>query len=152
VVTNDTRATAVRQRLDRQGPALALWFFVLAGCLSAALAAGALVLAAAVDRDRLVEDLSALRTQGLSRTVVARATLWTYPALVTAAVLTGLPIALLAWWTTGWALPLAGLDPPPLPLPRWPRPAVLALVGAAVLAVLTAVSRLAVRRTRRGIR
>ncbi|MCA2214210.1 FtsX-like permease family protein [Jidongwangia harbinensis] len=151
-IVADTRATQVRERLDRQGPALALWYFLLAAALAAGLAAGALVLAATVDRRRLVEDLSALRAQGLSRRVVAGATLGTYPALVVAAVLAGMPIAAAVWGLTGWALPLAGLDPPPLPLPRWPRPEVLALVAAAVVAVLSAVAGVTARRTRGGIR
>jgi hypothetical protein len=147
VVVHDTRADQIRRQLDQQGPALALWFYVLAGCLAVALAAGALVLAATVDRARRVEDLSALRGQGLSRTALRQATLWTYPVLVAIAVLAGLVIALLGWWLTGWALPLAGLDPPPLPLPGWPRAYVVATTGLVVLVVLAAVAYLAGRRT-----
>jgi hypothetical protein len=76
-----------------------------------------------------------------------QATLWTYPVLVAIAVLAGLVIALLGWWLTGWALPLAGLDPPPVPLPGWPRPYVVATTGLVVLVVLAAVAYLAGRRT-----
>jgi putative ABC transport system permease protein len=147
VVVHDTRADQVRRQLDQQGPALALWFYVLAGCLAVALAAGALILAATVDRARRVEDLSALRGQGLSRAALRQATLWTYPVLVAIAVLAGLVIALLGWWLTGWALPLAGLDPPPVPLPGWPRAYVVAATGLVVLVVLAAVAYLAGRRT-----
>ncbi len=147
VVTADVTAVQIGRQLDEQGPALALWFYVLAGCLAVVLAAGALILAAAVDRVRRVEDLSALRTQGLGRGPLSRATLWTYPVLVLAAVLAGLLITVLLWWLTGWALPLAGLDPPPLPLPGWPRPVVPAGAGALILVVLAGVAFAAGRRT-----
>jgi hypothetical protein len=84
--------------------------------------------------------MSALRIQGLGGPAARRATLWTYPALVATAVAVGLPTALLAWAATGWALPLAGLDPPDLPLPSWPRLGAVAGTVAAVLATLTAVA------------
>ncbi|WP_433796791.1 FtsX-like permease family protein [Actinoplanes sp. CA-252034] len=139
-VIADVRSDQVRRRLEQQGPALALWFHVLAGALAVLLGAGALVLAAAVDRRRRVEDLSALRTQGLRPGPAGQAMLWTYPALVAVAVVIGLPVAAIAWLVTGWALPLAGPYPPDLPLPGWPRVTVLLAVGAAVLLVLTAVA------------
>ena len=151
VVTGDVGAEQVRKQLDTQGPALALWFYLLAGCLAITLAAGALVLAATVDRARRVEDLSALRAQGLGRGALRQATLWTYPVLVVIAVLAGLAIALISWALTGWALPLAGIDPPDLPLPGWPRPVVVAVVSVAVLAMLACVAYFAGRRTLREI-
>lgn len=151
-VTDDVSADQVRRQLDTQGPALALWFYILAGCLATALAAGALILAAAVDRSRRVEDLSALRAQGLGRGALRQATLWTYPVLVVIAVGAGLGTALIVWALTGWALPLAGLDPPALPLPGWPRPLVIAVVTVAVLAVLACVAFFAGRRTLKEIR
>jgi putative ABC transport system permease protein len=152
VVTGELTSAQVRRQLDQQGPALALWFYVIVAVLATALAAGALVLSAAVDRSRRVEDLSALRAQGLSRSALRTATLWTYPVLVAVAVVTGMLIALLGWLLTGWALPLAGLDPPPLPLPGAPNPLVLLLAGLAVFAVLALVAVLSGRRTLRLIR
>jgi putative ABC transport system permease protein len=152
VVTGDTAADQVRRQLDKQGPALALWFFVLVAVLAVALAAGALVLASTVDRARRIEDLSALRGQGLGRAPLRQATLWTYPVLSAVAVPAGLAVALLGWAVTGWALPLAGLDPPPFPLPGWPRPAVVVLSGAAMLLVLAGVAVTTGRRTLRAIR
>jgi putative ABC transport system permease protein len=146
-ITGDVSSALVHRQQDEQGPALSLWFHALAAVLALALAAGALVLAAVVDRGRRVEDLSALRAQGLDRGSLARATLWAYPALVLAAVPAGLAIALLTWWLTGWALPLSGLDPPPLPLPGWPRPLVVAGVGVIVVAVLAGAALAAGRRT-----
>ncbi|MET0418976.1 MAG: FtsX-like permease family protein, partial [Actinoplanes sp.] len=119
-VLRDTQSAQVRRQLDDQGPALALMFHVLAGGLAVLLGAGALVLAAVVDRTRRAEDLSALRTQGLSRKAARPATLGTYPALVAIAAVVGGLTAAAGWALTGWALPLAGLDPPPLPMPSWP--------------------------------
>ncbi|MFC4068841.1 FtsX-like permease family protein [Actinoplanes subglobosus] len=139
-VVDDVRSDQIRRRLEQQGPALALGFHVLAGALAVLLGAGALVLSAAVDRRRRVEDLSALRNQGLRPGPAGQAMLLTYPALVAAAVVVGLPVAAIAWLVTGWALPLAGPYPPDLPLPGWPRVTVLLAVGAVVLLVLTAVA------------
>ncbi|GIE35215.1 hypothetical protein Ait01nite_082600 [Actinoplanes italicus] len=139
-VIADVRSDQVRRRLEQQGPALALGFHVLAGALAVLLGAGALVLAAAVDRHRRGEDLSALRTQGLRPGPAGQAMLWTYPALVAVAVVIGLLVAAIAWLVTGWALPLAGPYPPDLPLPGRPRLTVLLPVGAVVLLVLTAVA------------
>jgi hypothetical protein len=139
-VLGDTRAELIGRQLAEQGPALAVGFHVLAGALAVLLGAGALVLAAAVDRTRRVEDLSALRTQGLSRAAVRRATLGTYPVLVAIAAVMGGLTAVAAWGVTGWALPLAGVNPPLLPLPSWPAPLVVPAVTLAVLALLAAVA------------
>jgi putative ABC transport system permease protein len=139
-VIADVRSEQLRRRLEQQGPALALGFHVLAAALAVLLGAGALVLAAAVDRRRRAEDLSALRAQGLRPGPAGQAMLWTYPALVAVAVVIGLLVAAIAWLVTGWALPLAGPYPPDLPLPRWPRVTVLLAVGAVVLLVHTAVA------------
>ncbi|XVU20837.1 FtsX-like permease family protein [Actinoplanes sp. CA-054009] len=152
VVTGDVRTAQVRARLDNQGPAIALWFYVIVAVLATALAAGALILSASVDRARRVEDLSALRTQGLTRRALRQATLWTYPVLVGVAVVAGMAIAALGWWLTGWALPLAGLTRPEVPLPTWPSPLVFTATGIAAAAVLAAVALAAGRRTLREIR
>ena len=122
---------------------MALTFSALAAALAVALGTGALVLAASVDRRRRTEDLTALRTQGLSRRSLRQATRATYPALVLVAAVTGTGVALLAWWLTGWALPLATTDPHHLRLPTWPGPLAVAGTGAAVLVLLAAVAYLA---------
>jgi hypothetical protein len=146
-ITGDRRAGQVRHQLDEQGPALALWFYLLAALLAVALAAGALILAATVDRSRRVEDLTALRTQGLNRRALRQATLWTYPVLVAIAVIAGLVIGWLGWRLTGWTLPLAGLHPPSLPLPGLPRPPILVAAAVLVFVVLAVVAWVAGRRT-----
>ncbi|SNS29027.1 FtsX-like permease family protein [Actinoplanes regularis] len=130
---DDTGAAAIRARLDRQGPALSLGFYLLAAGLATLLGVGALVLTVTVDRGRRTEDLVALRAQGLRRGPAGQATFWTYPVLVTAAVVTGVLVALVGWWVTGWALPLAGVHPPDLPLPGSPRAGVLLWWTAAIL-------------------
>jgi hypothetical protein len=101
-----------------------------------------------VDRQRRAEDLSALRAQGLDRRSAGRATLWAYPMLVVIAVPAGLLTGLAGYGLTGWALPLAGLDPPPLPLPLWPRPAVVLAAAVPVLLVLAGVAVLTSRNLR----
>ncbi|WP_127509240.1 FtsX-like permease family protein [Actinoplanes solisilvae] len=151
-VTGSVNASHIRARLDSEGPAIAMWFYVIVAALATALAAGALVLAAAVDRNRRVEDLSALRGQGLSRGALRQATLWTYPVLVLVAVVAGMGVSSLGWWLTGWALPLAGLEPPALPLAGWPRLPVIVLTAAATAAILAGAALLAARRTLRRIR
>ncbi|GLY05738.1 FtsX-like permease family protein [Actinoplanes sp. NBRC 101535] len=151
-VIDDVAEDRTLRQLDQQGPALSLWFFVLAAVLVVLLGAGGLVLTAAVDRRRRVEDLSALRAQGLSRTAAGRATLWTYPLLVLIATVAGLLVAALAWELTGWTLPLAGVDPPDLPLPGRPGPFTLPATGAVVLAVLTLVALVTGNDLRRRVR
>ncbi|GID66115.1 hypothetical protein Acy02nite_39960 [Actinoplanes cyaneus] len=132
-VLDDTGTAAVRERLDQQGPALSLGFYLLAAGLATLLGVGALVLTVAVDRGRRAEDLIAMRVQGLRRGPAGQATFWTYPVLVTAAVVAGMLVGFAGWWLTGWALPLAGVNPPDLPLPGQPRAGVLAWWAAAIL-------------------
>ena len=151
IVLGDTRTAEVKARLDKQGPALALSFHVLAGILATLLGAGALILTVAVDRRQRAGDLTALRLQGMPSGVAGRATLWTYPVLVGFAAVVGLLVGVAGWLLTGWALPLAGLQPPDLPLPGLPRAPVLLAVAGAVLAVQLAVAVAAGRDLRRRI-
>jgi hypothetical protein len=141
LVTGDRRTATVHQQLDQQGPALALWFYLLAGALAVVLATGGLVLAGAVDRRGRIDDLAVLRTQGVDRRTVGRAVLWDYPVLVLLAALVGLAAALVGWRLTGWALPVFDDHHVSLLLPVWPRPlallapwlaATVLLVGAAL--------------------
>jgi putative ABC transport system permease protein len=150
-VVSETSAAEVKAGLDRQGPAVALWFHLLAAVLAGLLGAGALALTVAVDRARRTEDLTALRTQGLRPRPAGLATLWTYPVLVVIATTVGLLVAAAAWRLTGWALPLAGLTPPDLPLPTWPRPTALLAAAGAVLVVQFLVAVLSGRDLRRRI-
>ncbi|MFC7527623.1 FtsX-like permease family protein [Actinoplanes sp. GCM10030250] len=150
-VVSDVSAAQVRENLDRQGPAVALWFYLLSAGLAVLLGAGALALTVAVDRVRRTEDLTALRNQGLRSRPAGQATLWTYPVLVAIATVVGLLVAMAVWWMTGWALPLAGLAPPDLPLPVWPRVSVVCAAGGVVLAVQLFVAVLGGRDLRRRV-
>src|SRR5262249_17353855 len=51
VVTGDSGIPTLRAGLDRQGPALAMWFYLVAALLAMLLAAGVLWLANAVDAE-----------------------------------------------------------------------------------------------------
>jgi putative ABC transport system permease protein len=132
-VVDDTGRAAIQDRLEQQGPALSLAFYLLAAGLATLLGVGALVLTVAVDRGRRTEDLLAMRVQGLRRGPAGKATFWTYPVLVTAAVAMGVLVGLAGWRLTGWALPLAGVAPPDIPLPGQPRLGVLLWWGVAIL-------------------
>ncbi|BCJ46425.1 hypothetical protein GCM10010168_60640 [Actinoplanes ianthinogenes] len=150
-VTRDLAAAQVASRLDRQGAAVALGYAGLVAVLVVVLAAGVLVLTAGAGRERQAEDLAALRAQGLSRREVRRAALWAYPMLVVAAVPAGVAIALAGWAVTGWALPLTGVDPPPLPRPSWPGVISLVVTAVVLVIVLGGTALLAGRRTLRRI-
>ncbi|MEV6347334.1 ABC transporter permease [Actinoplanes sp. NPDC051851] len=143
VVTGDLRAGQAARRLARQGPAVALGYAALVAVLVVLLAAGVLVLTAVAGRAGLIEDLTALRAQGLSRAAARRVALWSYPLLVAGAIPAGLAIGLGAWALTGSALPLAGLDPAPLPRPQWPGVPPMALTVLALLIVLGCTAMLA---------
>jgi putative ABC transport system permease protein len=140
IVTGDLDVAGARRRLDAQGPALAMWFHLLAGALAVLLAAGGLSMIAGVDRGGRGADEAALRAQGLARATVLRAKLWTYPALVLAAGLLGLGVALAVWRLTGWALPVFGEDVPGLPLPRWPGSLAVPAAWLVSVALLLAVA------------
>jgi putative ABC transport system permease protein len=147
IVTGDTGVADTRARLAAQGPALSLWFHVVAGALAVLLAAGGLALVIAVDRRDRRSDLAALRTQGLPRRTAARVALWTYPALVLAAAPPGLATALIAWRLTGWALPVFGEPMPALPLPHWPTGPAVPVAWLLTLALLVAVAASTARAT-----
>jgi hypothetical protein len=145
VVTGDRTVATTHRRLDRQGAALALPFHPFAGALAVLLAAGSLVLVAAVDRRRRAADFGALRAQGLGRTAVGQAVRWAYPLLVAAAAVVGLAIGLAAWFAAGWAVPVLDTGQDALPLPLVPRPLPVLAAWLAATTVLTGVALLAGR-------
>ncbi|GAA3303662.1 ABC transporter permease [Dactylosporangium vinaceum] len=147
VVVGDSGIADTRARLATQGPALSLWFHVLAGALAVLLAAGGLALVIAVDRRDRRADLAVLRAQGLSRRTAGRVALWTYPALVLASAPPGLATALIAWRLTGWALPVFGEPMPDLPLPHWPTGPAVPLSWLLTLALLVTVAASTARAT-----
>jgi hypothetical protein len=142
VVTAERDVATARARLDQQGPALALLFHLCTGALAVILAAGGLIMIAAVDRTARAADQAALRVQGLSRRTARLAVLSTYPALVLAAAVLGLAVALVVWRLTGWALPVFGPSAqlPALPLPHWPGTVALPASWLACVVLLFAVA------------
>jgi hypothetical protein len=109
-----------RAALARQGPALALQFHLAAAVFGIMLALGGLGLVAAVDRQQRAADFRALRRQGLGATVVRRASLWGYLAIVLLAALAGLVGAGVAWLAAGDRLPVFTDSLDLLTPPRWP--------------------------------
>jgi hypothetical protein len=140
VVTGDSGVARLRAWLDGQGPALALWFYPLAGGLGMLLAAGASALVAAVDRDRRAADLWALRVQGMSRSVAGRAGLWGYLVVVLCAAVVGLLAAAVAWAVAGPDLPMFVDRTVPWPPPVWPHPGAVLWSWAGALALLIGVA------------
>ncbi|MEV6494607.1 ABC transporter permease, partial [Actinoplanes sp. NPDC051633] len=105
-VSADESAAARSDRLDRQGPAVAARFALLAALAGLLVAAAAAAVAAAVDRSAQTEQLAALRLQGLARRDAVAAGYLGLSVLVVAAVAGGLLAAAVA-------RPLAGVVVPP---------------------------------------
>ncbi|MFI5913116.1 hypothetical protein [Dactylosporangium sp. NPDC051541] len=137
-ITADRDTATVRARLDREGPALALWFHLFTGALAVLLAAGGLLMIAAVDRSARTADHTALRTQG----VRLRSVGWVYPGLVLIGGILGLGASLAVWRLTGWSLPVFGAatERPDLPLPHWPATLALPSAWLACMLLLTTVA------------
>jgi hypothetical protein len=121
--------------LRAQGPAVALRFHVATGVLALLLAAGALLLVAAIDRTDRAAESRTLRIQGLRRRDTAiyarRGYLW----VVAVAVVTGVVAAVIAWVGVGPYMPQFA-DRPPDGAVQWPGPAALVIPALAAGVVL----------------
>jgi hypothetical protein len=148
VIVGRDSVDAAADRLDRRGPALAIWFHLLAAVGAVALAVTGMGLMAAVDRRRTLDDLVALRRQGLRRRTAGRGALWAYLAVSAAALVTGAAAAALAWWLVGSYLPLFLDDAFALAPPTTPRPVAI-LVPALVVVVVFATVAVGLRRALR---
>jgi putative ABC transport system permease protein len=145
VVLGDDTVTGRAGRLGEQGPSAASRFGLVAGVVALLLAAAAVAVAAAVDRRTRLDELRALRAQGLPGRV-AVATGWAgTAALVLAGLLGGIAAAAVA-------RPLARTGVPPftdgwdvLPPPAALGAAPLAVAGSVALAVLGLTAWLSVR-------
>lgn len=145
-ITGEITPEQVRADLDRQAPALAIWFHLLAAGLAVLLACFGMVLLAMVERGRRAEDLGALLIQGLPARVAARSLLWSALPAVALATLAGLAGAALAWWATGIYLPVTDDSAVSLARIEWPHPVVVGLPVAGVMMLFAAVA-LALGRT-----
>ncbi|MFY1651914.1 FtsX-like permease family protein [Solwaraspora sp. WMMB762] len=139
-VTGEFTPEQVRAGLDRQAPALAIWFHLLAAVLAVILAGSGMVLLAMVERRRRAEDLTALRTQGLPSRSAAGSLRWSGLPAVLLAAATGLGGALLAWWLSGSYLPVAVEEAVPLAPVRWPQPVAVLLPVIGVMLLFGAVA------------
>jgi hypothetical protein len=139
VIGRDSMAAAA-DRLDGRGPALAVWFHLLAGGVAVVLAACGMWLMAAVDRRRVLDDMVALRQQGLPARTGGSWVLWAYLPVAVAAVVTGLVAAVIAWAVVGGYVPYFVDDDFALAAPTWPRPIAIALPAVAVALLFTTVA------------
>jgi FtsX-like permease family protein len=151
VVGDQSRAGHAGQ-LAQQAPSAVAWFALISGVVGLLLAAAAIAVAGAVDRRTRLEQLRALRLQGLPRRAAA-VTAWSgTAALIGAALLGGVAAAVLA-------VPLARVEVPPftdgwavLPRPAALDAATLAAAAGIALVVLGLVGWLSVRPLIRGLR
>jgi hypothetical protein len=150
VVREETVAAAYG-RLAGQGPGLALRFELFAAGIMLLLAAGALVVTAAVERRPRVEELTSMRIQGLGIAPMRTAARAGTVALVGAGLLTGLAAAVLAAVVVATAMPVFADEWRLLPLLSGPQPGPLLTAVIAGAAVLGAAALLGARRVARAV-
>src|SRR6266545_1883389 len=89
-IVADTGRGALLERYARQGPALALRLYLLAGLLGAGFAAVGLLVVSGVDRGQRAAELAALRRQGLGTATVKAIRAGVYGVPVAVGVLAGI--------------------------------------------------------------
>jgi putative ABC transport system permease protein len=157
-ITATRTAAADRQRLDRQGPALALRLYLIAAVAALLLAAGTVLMTAYLGARAQLHELAALRAAGVTGRLLRRAGLRENGLALGAALVAG---SLAGGAGAALAVPRVPMfadrtGPPPVtwPDPWWPAGAVLAaalLLAAVVLVVVrTAVGRGTPDRLREG--
>jgi putative ABC transport system permease protein len=138
-VLTDESVHDVANRLAEQGPGEALTFQLFAGGIVLLLAAGTMMITSTVERRARVEELTALRAQGLSEASMVVAGYGGTGVLVVAAMLTGLVAALLAQAVVATSMPIFTDRWSLLPLHQGPQPMpMMVAVVAAVLILGTA--------------
>jgi hypothetical protein len=138
-------------RLASQGPALALWFHLIAAVFGIVLALGGVGLVAAVDRRRRADDLRSLRWQGLAPRFVRRASLWGNLFVVLAAAACSVVAGAAAWAAVGDRLPMSTDTNITVATPHWPQWRVVAMPMAIALAAIVVVSIVAALDLRRAV-
>jgi hypothetical protein len=143
-------------RLDEQAPAVVTRFSLLAGVVVLLIAAAALAVAGAVDRRSWLDQLRALRVQGLPSRVAVLTAYAGMVSLLLLALLSGLVAAVLARPTARITVPAFTDGWDVLPLPSALGASALGLAGLIALLVLGLTGWLAVlpltRRLRRDAR
>ncbi len=132
-VVGERTLADLRSRYEAQGPVAAIRFNLLSTVFVVLLAVGAVLLVATVDRRRYVEELRALRVQGIRRATVASTAIRMYLWVVLVGLAGGAAAAAAAWAIAGPKLPVLSGDAAPVPPPAWPAVgAVLPALGATV--------------------
>ncbi|WP_238008174.1 FtsX-like permease family protein [Dactylosporangium sp. AC04546] len=114
IVLGEESIDSVAERYASFGPPLTLQFMLLSAIIGVALAAGATIIVAAVERRPRARELAALRHQGASARLVKRVSIEGYLVLVGVSVLLGLLLAALIhayvgdvmpYFADGWSAP-----------------------------------------------
>ena len=137
IVREETVASTA-DRLAEQGPGVALRFQIFAAAVILLLAAGTLVVTAAVERRPRTEELKSLRSQGLDPRSMRVAAYAGSAALVVAGLVAGVLAALVAQATVTASLPIFADGWALLPAPRGVQPVPLLLAVIAGTAALGA--------------
>jgi putative ABC transport system permease protein len=139
IVQGIDKQSAREAELARQGPSLALLLLVACAIAGAVLAAGATVLAVAVNGRRRSFELAALTAIGVSRRSLLRSCVGEQIALLGAGLLLGIPAGLVAAWIALPAIPESSAATP-IPLQYVPNIGVVALFTLVVAVILVLVS------------
>ncbi|MFV2018093.1 FtsX-like permease family protein [Micromonospora sp. LOL_023] len=150
IIDTDSRDDVIEQ-LGRQGPPSALRFQLAAGLIGLLLAAGALAVVAAVERDDRAAELAALRRQGLPAAAVARIAYGGYAVAVGLAVLIGLLVTIVARLPIQQTIPIFVDNWAVLPLRIGPQPGPLLAAVLVATVVLGAAGALAGARLVRAV-
>jgi hypothetical protein len=134
ILTEDSMPVTA-DRYAQQGPGLALEFELFAAGIVLLLAAGTIVVTATVERRSRVEELMAMRVQGLSERAMRVAGHGGTGVLVASAVLTGLSAAVAGQAMVAASMPIFADGWALLPMRLGPRPTSLtvAFLGAATV-------------------
>ncbi|MDG4764294.1 hypothetical protein O7632_09275 [Solwaraspora sp. WMMD406] len=150
VIDVESQAEVVGQ-LGRQGPPSALRFQLAAGLIGLLLAAGALMVVAAVERDDRAAELTALRVQGLPAGAVARIAYGGYVVAGALAVVVGLVVTVVARLPVLRTMPVFVDNWAVLPLEIGPRPVPLVITLVTATVVLGCAAVFAGRRLARAV-
>jgi ABC-type antimicrobial peptide transport system permease subunit len=134
VVLTDSRVADAAARFGKQGPGMVLRFDLFAALVVLLVAAGMVVVTSTVERRARLEELTALRAQGLSRRAVLAIGYGTGACLVLGAVVSGVVAALLALGVVTTSLPVFSDGWTLLPVPH--GPALLPLIGAVAVMLI----------------
>lgn len=134
-ILGDDSIAAATGRLRGQGPGVALRFELFAAIVLLFVAAGTIVVSSTVERQPRVQELTALRAQGLSEATMRRATYAATGLLAGTAIAVGLLAAVIAQSVVATSLPVFADSWSLLPVREgpWRLPLLLALGSALIV-------------------